>query len=227
MKTEELTIRAYLDDLGSKAPVPGGGGASALAGANGVSLGLMVGSLTTGKKKYAEFEDRLAVIMKKLETIREQFLQLADEDEEVFLPLSKAYGLPAETVEEKDYKEVTLEECLTRASMTPIRIMEKACEALNYMQELSERGSKLAVSDVGVGVSYLDTCLAGAVMNVYINTKMMKNKNKMIELNEYAGKLLLDGRSKARLIYEAVEEQIRPKYDPERDRIERNKVDFS
>ena len=64
-------------------------------------------------------------------------------------------------------------------------------------------------------------------MNVYINTKMMKNQNRMIELNEYARKLLMDGRAKSRLIYEAVEDKVKPQYDPELDRIDRNKVDFS
>ena len=72
----------------------------------------------------------------------------------------------------------------------------------------------------------MNTAIEGAVMNVYINTKMMKNTNRMIELNEYARKLLMDGTSRARLIYEQVESTIKPKYD-DGDRIERNKVDFS
>ena len=227
MIARDTTIQDYLDKLGKKEPVPGGGGASALAGAYGVSLGLMVCAFTSGKKKYADFESELKNIESKLEKLRVEFLELSDEDEKVFFPLSKAYSLPEETVEEKDFKETTLETCLSNASMTPIKVMERACEALNYMQALCDRGSKLMLSDVGVGVSYLNTALEGAVMNVYINTKMMKNRNRMIELNEYARKLLLDGTSKARLIYEQVEATIKPVYDPENDIIDRNKVDFS
>ena len=142
------------------------------------------------------------------------------------MPLSKAYSLPEDTVEEKDYKEVTLEECLEKASLTPIKVMEKACEALNYMETLSREGSRLMQSDVGVGVQFLDSALHGAVMNVYINTRMMKNRNRMMELNDYARKLLLDGGSKARLIYETVEDGLRPVYDRESEFIDRNKVDF-
>ena len=111
--------------------------------------------------------------------------------------------------------------------MTPIKVMERVCEALDYLSELEAHGSKLMQSDVGVAAAYLGTALEGAVMNVYINTKMMKNQNRMIELNEYAQKLLMDGRAKSRLIYEAVEDKVRPQYDPELDRIARNKVDFS
>ncbi len=227
MTAKDTTIQDYLDKLGKKESVPGGGGASALAGAYGVSLGLMVCAFTSGKKKYADFETELKIIESKLEKLRADFLELSDEDERVFYPLSKAYSLPDETVEEKDYKETTLETCLSNASMTPIKVMERACEALNYMQELADNGSKLMLSDVGVGESFLNTALEGAVMNVYINTKMMKNKNRMIELNEYARKLLLDGTSKARLIYEQVESSIKPVYDSDTDKIERNKVDFS
>ena len=159
--------------------------------------------------------------------LREAFLALSDEDEKVFLPLSQAYGLPDSTPEEKDFKETTLETCLSTASMTPIKVMERVCEALDYLGELEAHGSKLMQSDVGVAAAYLGTALEGAVMNVYINTKMMKNQNRMIELNEYARKLLMDGRAKSRLIYEAVEDKVKPQYDPELDRIDRNKVDFS
>ena len=226
MTAKEIKLNEYLEKLGAKESVPGGGGASALSGAYGVSLGLMVCAFTSGKKRYADFEPELVKIQEKLTKLREDFLKLSDEDEEVFYPLSKAYGLPENTVEEKDYKETTLETCLSNASMTPIKIMEKACEALTYMQKLADNGSKLMLSDVGVGVSFLNTALEGAVMNVYINTKMMKNKNRMIELNEYAKKLLMDGTDRARLIYEQVESSIKPKYD-DGDKIDRNKVDFS
>ena len=227
MTAKDTILKDYLEKLGAKESVPGGGGASALSGAYGVSLGLMVISFTSGKKKYAEFEPRLQYIKDKLLKLRTRFLELSDEDEKVFYPLSQAYGLPDETVEEKDYKETTLETCLSNASMTSIKVMEAACEALDLMQELCDNGSKLMLSDVGVGVSFLNTALQGAVMNVYINTKMMKNRNRMIELNEYAYKLLSDGKSKARLIYEQVEDSVKPDYDAEKDRIARNKVDFS
>lgn len=226
MTAGNTTIRDYLAKLEDKVSVPGGGGASALAGAYGVALGRMVIAFTRGKKKYREYDEHLAYIDARLQKLREAFLELSDEDEQVFLPLSKAYSLPEDTVEEKDYKEVTLEECLEKASLTPIKVMEKACEALNYMETLSREGSRLMQSDVGVGVQFLDSALHGAVMNVYINTRMMKNRNRMMELNDYARKLLLDGGSKARLIYETVEDGLRPVYDRESEFIDRNKVDF-
>ena len=227
MTSGETTIRTYLERLGARESVPGGGGASALAGAYGVSLGMMVCAFTIGKKTYAEVEPRIRDIEARLAKLREAFLALSDEDEKVFLPLSQAYGLPDSTPEEKDFKETTLETCLSTASMTPIKVMERVCEALDYLGELEAHGSKLMQSDVGVAAAYLGTALEGAVMNVYINTKMMKNQNRMIELNEYARKLLTDGRAKSRLMYEPIEYKVKPQYAPDVDGIDRNKVDFS
>ena len=49
------TITEFMEESASKAPVPGGGGVSALCGALAASLSEMVTNLTTGKKKYAEY----------------------------------------------------------------------------------------------------------------------------------------------------------------------------
>ena len=49
--TEEKKISEYLEVLSSKAPVPGGGGASALAGALGNALGQMVVKSDCRKEK--------------------------------------------------------------------------------------------------------------------------------------------------------------------------------
>ena len=56
MELVNLTCKEFVDKLSKKDPVPGGGGASALAGALGAALGNMVGALTVGKKKYADVE---------------------------------------------------------------------------------------------------------------------------------------------------------------------------
>ena len=82
----------FVEVLASKAPVPGGGGASALVGAIGTALGNMVGSLTVGKKKYAEVEAEMYELKAKCDKLQAELLQLIERDAEVFEPLSKAYG---------------------------------------------------------------------------------------------------------------------------------------
>ena len=206
---ESMTIQEFLDVLSSKEPVPGGGGASALAGALGNALGQMVSNLTIGKKKYALVEDEIKELAERMKGIQGQFTQLADQDAKVFAPLAKCYSLPSDTEEEKAYKAEVMEARLLDASLVPMEIMEKAAEMLEIMDILADKGSRMAVSDVGVGVQFIRTALLGAVMNVYINTKSMKNRGKAEEMNEKAERLIREGTEAADRIYQKVLEQLR------------------
>ncbi len=198
---EEMKIGSFAEALSSKAPIPGGGGASALAGALGSALGSMVGNLTVGKKKYAAVEEEIQGLLKELEGLRERFLRLADRDEEVFEPLSKAYGLPKNTPEEQAEKDRIMEERLLDATMVPLEVMEQSLRVMDILKILAEKGSVMAVSDVGVGVQFARTALLGGVMNVYINTKAMKNRRTAAELNRRAGELTSRGTKLADEIY--------------------------
>ena len=206
---ESMTIQEFLDVLSSKEPVPGGGGASALAGALGNALGQMVSNLTIGKKKYALVEDEIKELAERMKGIQGQFSALADQDAKVFAPLAKCYSLPSGTEEEKAYKAEVMEARLLDASLVPMEIMEKASEMLEIMDILADKGSRMAVSDVGVGVQFIRTALLGAVMNVYINTKSMKNREKAEEMNEKAERLIKEGTEAADRIYQKVLEQLR------------------
>ena len=106
---KEMVTEEFLAELSSKKPTPGGGGAAALGGAAGVSLGQMVINLTLGKKKYADVEEEMKELLEQLETLKAEFLHLADEDARVFAPLAAAYGLPGTTDEEKKRKAEVLE----------------------------------------------------------------------------------------------------------------------
>lgn len=205
----EDTVQGFLEVLSSKAPVPGGGGASAVGGAVGNALGQMVANLTIGKKRYADVEEEIRGLLEKMEGLQQAFLQLADEDAQVFEPLAAAYSLPGGTEEEMAYKEKVMEENLLAASLVPLKIMEKAAQMLDILAVLGEKGSKMAVSDVGVGVQFIRTALTGAVMNVYINTKSMKDRTKAEELNARADALLADGMEQADQIYKAVLGKLR------------------
>lgn len=206
--TAEAQIKDYLELLSSKAPVPGGGGASALAGALGDSLGQMVVHLTLGKKRYAQAEQDMLNYERELKRLQQEFLMLADKDAEVFAPLAECYRLPSSTEEEKAYKEKVMEERLVQASYVPLEIMEKAAEMLGILKELAEKGSVMAVSDGGVGVQFARTAILGAVMNVYINTRSMKDRKRAEELNREAKRLTKEGTDAADRIYEKIVKQL-------------------
>lgn len=206
---KEMVTEEFLAELSSKKPTPGGGGAAALGGAAGVSLGQMVINLTLGKKKYADVEEEMKELLEQLETLKAEFLHLADEDARVFAPLAAAYGLPGTTDEEKKRKAEVLEGHLLTASLVPLRVMEDAQKALVIMDILAEKGSRMAVSDVGVGVQFIRTALTGAVMNVWINTKSMKDRDKAEELNGQADEMMRSGTAAADAVYQKVENALR------------------
>ena len=201
---EMNTIQEFLAVLSSKAPVPGGGGASALAGALGNALGQMVANLTIGKKRYADVEEEICGLLKRMEGLQAEFVRLADRDAGVFAPLAQCYSLPASTPEERAYKEQVMEERLYDASQVPMEIMERAVEMMEILDILADKGSRLAVSDVGVGIQYMRAALLGAVMNVYINTRSMKNRQRAEEINQRALNLTKRGSSMADEIYSKV-----------------------
>lgn len=206
---EEQKIQEFLEELSSKQPTPGGGGASALGGALAAALGGMVSNLTIGKKKYMEVESDIREYLSKLEDLRGRFIYLAQKDAEVFAPLAASYSLPAKTPEEVKHKAEVMEENLLAASMAPIEVMEKSLDTLRLLKELGEKGSRLAVSDVGVGVQFARAALLGAAMNVYINTKAMKNREKALDINRNAQQLAQEGCKMAEQIYEQVLESLR------------------
>ncbi|MGN0404920.1 MAG: cyclodeaminase/cyclohydrolase family protein [Bariatricus sp.] len=208
MMLEKKTTE-FLEELSSSAPVPGGGGASAAAGAYAAALGLMVGNLTTGKKKYADVEEEICEIMKKLERLRDKLTHLVDEDAKAFEPLSKAYGMPKETEEQKRLKEQVMETALCEACRVPLEIMGTAIEVMELLKVLEEKGSRLAVSDAGVGVLFAKTALEGASLNVFINTKMMKDRHRAEELNQRADVWIARGRILEQQVYHGVLEKIR------------------
>lgn len=206
---EKQTIHEFLDVLSSKQPVPGGGGASALAGALGTALGLMVGNLTVGKKKYADVEEEVILMMEKLTSMQAEMVHLSDEDARVFAPLAAAYGLPSGTEEEKLYKQAVMEENLLEASLVPLRVMELSVEILGILRELEQKGSVMAISDVGVAVQFIRTALTGAVMNIYINTKSMKDKEKAKKIDNQAIGFLSEGVVLADKIYTNVLQRLK------------------
>lgn len=204
-----LSCTEFTSRLGSADAVPGGGGASALAGALGAALGSMVANLTVDKKKYFAVREEMADLLEKCKALSDEMLSLVNADAEGFAPLAKAYSLPASTDEEKAYKAQVLEEATLKACEVPIKIMEQSFIAINLHERLAEIGSRMVVSDVGVGVLLCKAALEGAALNVYINTKSLSDRAKAEEINRHIEQLLKNGCKKADETYQSVLSQIK------------------
>ena len=180
------SCRKFVEVLASNAPTPGGGGAAALVGAVGTALGNMVGSLTVGKKKYADVESEIMDLKIKCDDLQTELLDLVKKDADGFEPLAKAYGIP----KDDPNRAAILEQATLDACAVPMEIMEKCCEALDYIQIFAEKGSRLAVSDAGCGAVCCKAALQSASLNVFINTKSMKDRAAAEELNRRANDML-------------------------------------
>lgn len=205
----DQNINEFLDALSSGSPVPGGGGASALVGAVGMSLGTMVANLTTGKKKYAEYQQEIEELIDRTQIITAELTEFMDKDARSFEPLSKAYGLPRSTPQEIEHRDEIMEHALVVASEAPLELMKKLLEAMHMLDRLSIIGSKIAISDIGVGVQMVKAALNGASLNIFINTRLMKNREVADKMNFQADKMLLEGNELAEKVFDEVTDQIR------------------
>lgn len=201
----EKSCNRFIEELSSKSPVPGGGGASAYVGALGMALGCMVGNLTLGKKKYQEVEPDIINLLEKSEKIIEELKELVSKDAEVFYPLSQAYGMPQSTEEEKAEKEAVLQHALIAATKVPLDIAKTCLKAIELIEEYAVKGTRIAVSDAGVGAIFCKAALQGAKLNVLINTKIMKDQELKNLVESELSETVRTGMEKADRIYQYVE----------------------
>ena len=198
MTTE--SCRRFVEVLASDAPAPGGGGAAALVGAIGTALGNMVGSLTVGKKKYADVQDEIIALKAKCDALQTELLNQVEADEVNFLPLAKAYGIP----KDDPNRDKVMEEATLIACSTPMKIMELCCQAMEYVSVFAAKGSRLAVSDAGCAAVCCKAALQAASLNVFINTKTLQNRTLAEEMNAKCLGMLDTYGEKADGIFETV-----------------------
>lgn len=177
MTTE--SCRKFVEVLASNAPAPGGGGAAALVGALGTALGNMVGSLTVGKKKYADVEAEILALQAKCDALQKELLDQVEADDKGFVPLAKAYGIP----KDDPSRAQVLEDATIVACQVPMHIMELCAESMEAVSVFAAKGSRLAVSDAGCAAVCVKAAMQAASLNVFINTKTLMNRELAEEMN--------------------------------------------
>jgi formiminotetrahydrofolate cyclodeaminase len=174
-------------------------------GALSAALCSMVANLTSGKKKYAEYQQEIEEILTNMETAIGKLQELMKKDEEAFAPLAKAYSIPKD---QPDREEI-LEKALVKAAEVPLELAEEVSGLIPVLEALEEKGSRLAISDVAVAAAAAEGALKGAVMNVYINTKMMKNRELAEKMNRRALAMAEEGSDRCSRVYQRISNQLR------------------
>ena len=157
MEMLRKSVNDFTASLASKASVPGGGSASALAGSLAAALGGMVGELTVGKEKYAAVEPILRELLDEAETLRGRLLDCVEKDAAALAPLAKAYAIPKDDPQRAE----TLEACLTAAAAPPMEVLELTGRTVELLRGFAELIAEETGMPVSVAANPLDCVVLG------------------------------------------------------------------
>jgi len=171
----ELTVRDLTERLASRAPVPGGGSASALAGALGAALVEMVCELTVGKPEYEEVDPVARQIGAAAGELRGSLLAAAEEDATAYLAVVAARRLPRDGDEQRAARKAAIGEASVAATEVPLRVARLAAKVLDLAASIASIGNRNAVSDAGAAALLAAAAARGAALNVRINLPSLPN----------------------------------------------------
>lgn len=201
----KISCADFAQALAARTPVPGGGGAAALAGALGTALCSMAANFTAGKKKFAAVENDIQRILSEGEVLRLHLLDLVDADAVAFEPLSKAYAIPKD---DPDRVQI-MEEAAVNACRVPLEILSSCAAVMRLLEEMLEKGSKMLISDVGCGALLCKAAMECAALSVYVNTAVLHNRETAARLEREAEALLAINRPLADSIAASVAAYIK------------------
>lgn len=172
----EGSMRQYLDDAAAGKDAPGGGSVSAVGGALGASMASMVCNFTIGREKFADVEKRVKEILAKAEDVRAKMSRYIDEDVEQYKKVTAAYKMPKETDEQKSERRAAIQEALKSAMSVPLETFRESHSLILDLKDLVEIGNPNLISDVGVSAIFLQAAMDGALLNISINLKYIKDE---------------------------------------------------
>ncbi len=175
-KLADMNLQEFADETASESPAPGGGSISAYVGALGISLATMVANLSSHKRGWDDQWEFFGNWAEKGQAIKDELMFLVDEDTRSFNRIMDAFGLPKSTDEEKRARKEAIEQATKYAIEIPFRVLQKAYESFDIIEEMVERGNPNSVTDAGVGALCARAAVMGAFMNVKINTADLEDK---------------------------------------------------
>ncbi len=177
-------IGAWLDDLASSAPAPGGGAVAALHVATAAGLVEMVTNLTIGNPRYAEHEPTMIDARWRAGEQRRAALQLADDDARAFTAVTDAYKLPRTTDGEKAARTAAIQRALLGAAEVPVRTAAAGGAVLDLAELILPGANVNVLSDVAVAASSARAGLEAAIINIEINRAAIKDEAEKARLGD-------------------------------------------
>ena len=204
------SVNDYVSEVLSGEPTPGGGSVAALAGSLGAALTSMVGNLTFGKKAYEELDEEIKVEMdknyKEIQNSIKRLKEIVDEDTKAFDGVMEAFKMPKGTEEEKKARTEAIQSGYKKALEVPLECAEECYKVLELQNVFAHYGNSNAITDIGVGALLAVTGLEGAILNVKINLKSIKDEEYRTNVEKKVNQLMEDG-------YKLKEELMKTVYD--------------
>ncbi len=200
--------KRFLEALASGAPTPGGGGASAYAGALAAALGSMVGNLTVGKRAYASVEEEIKERMACLKDCREELLRLVESDAAAFSALARTWKMPKDTPARYAVRHEAEQQALVEACEVPLQIMRVCAKVIELDDYLAHNASRTALSDVGASAALAKGALEAAALNVYVNVRAMDDEQASVSFAHEAADLVKSFSYQADIVYDYVRHEI-------------------
>lgn len=209
----DKTVEDFIQVTGSGEPTPGGGSIAALAGSLGAALTTMVGNLTFGKKEFEDLprenQEKLEENFKDLEKKLVEIKSIIDTDSTAFDGVMKAFKMPKNTEEEKTLRSQAIQAGYKEALEVPLNCGHLCLEVLQLQNEFAHYGNINAITDIGVGALLAYTGLEGALLNVTINLKSIKDQDYKKHTEEKVAQILKEGKELKAELMEIVYKRLK------------------
>lgn len=203
-----MKLNAFVDETASESPAPGGGSIAAYAGALGISLATMVANLSASKKGWENRWQEFSDWAEKGQTIKNQLLNLVDEDTKAFNKIMEAFSLPKTTDVEKAERKNAIQAATKFAIEIPFKVMQLSYESMAIIKAMAENGNPNSVSDAGVGALCARAAVMGAFLNVKINAAGYDDKSFVNDVIAKGQKIENDTLNLEKEILEVVNKKI-------------------
>lgn len=204
----DMKITAFLEELASDSPAPGGGSVAALVGALGAGLASMYSRLTLGKKGYEDVHGIFKETLPNFESIREELTELIDQDTKAFNQLIQAFKMPNKTKEQQKQRHKAIQKEYKKVTHVPLKTARNALKLSKLLSKIGCKGNKNALSDVAVAALCSLTSLESAVFNVRINLPAIKDETFVSRTKKEVDFLLEKGKEQASELVKGVKERI-------------------
>ena len=207
-KLVDRTLSSFAEETSRESPAPGGGSVAAYMGALGAALGTMVANLSAHKAGWDDRWEHFSKYAERGQALLREMLRLVDEDTAAFNRLMAAFQMPKKTEAEQAERDRAVEDATLHAAEVPLQTMRTASEVFPLCRAMADEGNPSSVSDAGVGALAARSAVLGAALNVRINAKELKDKDRAATLIAQARMLCDEAIQKEQEILNTIENKL-------------------